>query len=69
MSQNDWPETNPITTKPGTESDMAGAVLLGPLALLLSTWHSFPMKSLALPGHVSSDNLLLRVRQELTLGP
>ena len=69
LSQNDWPETNPIATKPETASHMAEAVLLGPLALLPSTWHSFPIKSPALPAHVSSDSSFLRVRQELTLGP
>ena len=43
-------------------------VLLVSLTQLLSAQAPFPMKSLALPAHVSSDNSFRTIRQEPTLG-
>ena len=45
------------------------AVLLCSLALLLSTWVPFPIKSLALSARVSLDNSFPSVRQEPNFGP
>ena len=67
----DNPETNPITIKPEPVSHVAEhVVLLGSLALLLSTRASFPNKiSCFVSAHVFLDNSFPSVRQEPSLGP
>ena len=64
------PETNSITIKPETASHVAEQTSGGvPLPYCSPPGHPFPVKSLALSAHVSSDNSFLSVRQELTFWP
>ena len=73
-SKSEWlakdnPQTNPITIKTQGYEPCGRAVLLGSLTLLLSTWVPLPNKvSCFVSTCVSSDNLLLSVRQEPTFG-
>ena len=73
-SESEWlakdnPETNPITIKPETPSQVT-AVLLGSLTLLLSTWVPCPDKiSCVVNTCDSSDNSFSSVRQEPSFGP
>ena len=73
-SESEWlakdnPETNPIIIKPKTGSHMAEQVSWVPLPYCSPPGWPFPIQSLALSAHVSSDNSFLSVRQEPTFGP
>ena len=61
-------ETNPITIRPETGSHVAEQFWV-PLPYGSLPGHLFPLKSLALSAHVSSDNSFPSVRQEPTFGP
>ena len=65
----DHPETNPITIKPKTASHVAELFSWVPLPYCSPPRCPFPIKSLALSAHVSSDNSFLSVRQEPSFGP
>ena len=62
-------EGNPITIKPETTSHITEQFSWVPLLCCSLPKYPFPMKSLAFSAHVSSDNSLLSVRQDPTLGP
>ena len=64
----DTPETNPITIKPETVNHVAEQFSWVPLPYCSPPRCPFPIKSLALSAHVSSDNSFLSVRQEPALG-
>ena len=64
----DSPETIPITIKPTTASHKTEQFSWVPFPSCSLPRRSFPIKSLALPAHVSSDNSFPSVRQEPTLG-
>ena len=68
-SAKDNPETNPITIKPDTASHVAEQFSWVPLPYCSPPRCPFPIKSLALSAHVSSDNSFLSVRQEPSFGP
>ena len=61
-------ETNPITKKPETASHLAEQFSWVPLPYSSPPGCPFPVKSLALSAHVSSDNSFPSVRQESALG-
>ena len=61
-------DTNPITIKPKTEP-CGRAVFLVPLPYCSLPGQLFPLKSLALSAHISSDNSFPSVRQEPSFGP
>ena len=72
-SESEWlakdnPETNPITIKPETASHVTELFSWVPLPYCSPPRCPFPIKSLVLSAHVSSDNYFLSVRQESTLG-
>ena len=69
-SESEWlakdnPETNPITIKPETVSSVAELFSWVSLPYCSPPRYPFPIKSLALPAHVSPR----RVRQEPSFGP
>ena len=64
----DNPETNPITIKPETASHVREQFSWVPLPYCCPPGCPFPIKSLALSAHVSSDYSFLSVRQETSLG-
>ena len=65
----DNPETNPVTIKPETSSHVAEQFSWVPSPSCSPPGRPFPIKSLALSAHVSSNNSFLSVRQEPSFGP
>ena len=65
----DNPETNAITIKPETSSHVAEQFSWVPSPSCSPPGRPFPIKSLALSAHVSSNNSFLSVRQEPSFGP
>ena len=65
----DNPETNPITIKLKTTSHVAELFSWVPLPYFSPPGCPFPIKSLALPARISSDNSFLNVSQEPSFGP
>ena len=65
----DCPETNPITIKPETASHPAEQFSWVPFPCCAPSRCPFPIISLALSAHVSSDNSFPSVRQESSFRP
>ena len=66
----DNPETNPITVKPETASHVAEMFSWAPLPYWSPPVCPFPIKSLALPAHVSPQTIHFRVLDKSpVLGP